>query len=696
MDDRAGAGTVFAVLIAGVVFLGTVGYIVYESGTVGSQQREGIDARRLQREAVSLSTILLTSPGITLDGTDWIQEDDPTAPDRLHRLGLHHATPGDLNFSKFENLRLAPYTADGADGYVNYEEAVRSLGLDDAGLDFHIRASPTMKKIRDILDSGHKDPNMRVTYVGDWEKATGGGGPAPDEDLLVLGLQCHTSPASGSSYRFNVTLFNGGTGPTQFHIYWEIDFNGDGTDEVSEAGLGWLVSPLTSQNMVLDVPAKSGRSCSSATRVDLEVWDPSSSLRTENDRSLGSFSGSPATASKDVWADVSKTSFRSGEDIRIDYDGDVVKDDVLKITVWPDETRTGAYEYYTEETVPQAAGQRYVTIPGGTLADGSYTVDVLHVGSGVVATERILVTATAPVDYAPPGGSTAEEAQEPVAYEVEFLDRLVERFCPYEYDSMVESPMTGAQPWATRCGEFKAGQTQPGDVMPDLKKTMDDELPKRLLNETTGLPRYDVTSTLVIGSQVSQNAMTSASAKEAVRDWVRGGGTLIVFGSASQNVQWLQPLFHSGIHSSSGGITTPDESHPLLRTPDPLDFDKYENNDLVWKLNSEHDDYFTNIVEQDGSPVTALSDPGAFNKGTIILTTWLPYDIFGTGPGTTDEESLKLVNNMLTMSYRTLYLDYGPKIPDEVSVTPAVSKATIVHPDLGRVILDVTVYVFPS
>lgn len=688
MDDQSGAATtVVAMLIASAVFIGTVGYLVLESGSVGDSQTGQNEALRLQADAVSLSHVLLHSPGLTLDGQDWVLSDE--GPDNLMRLGLRDANGNHLNHTKFDNLRLAPFTADEEDGYVNYEEAVATLGMDDSGHGFHVRAYPTLPSVRELLETGKKDPFMRVTYIGDWERESGGGDP--DDGLQVDDLSCEPSPDDSRSWRISTRIFNGGGGPTQFHAQWSLDLDGNEDEDVQRTSNSFMVSKDTWTDVHADFAAKGGRACSDATLVTLDIWDPNTRLSSKTGLSFPEPSASPTSVTKDLRVDTSRTSFRTTDDVELDYGGDVTKDEILYLQL---HDAAGVLRYDEEHEVPQGQGQRQITVPAfGEALDLNATLQ--HNGTGVVATQRVLIVDPAPADY-DAGGGGGYVAQEPVAHEVGFLEQLAERFCPFEYDSKTVSPLASPPPWEDRCEEYKAGMDQPSDVVPDLKRVMDDDLPLRLIDQDTGKPRYDITSVLVVGSQVSQSAMTSASAKHAVRDWVQGGGMLIVYGSYSQNVQWLQPLFQSGIHSSSGGLSTPDESHPLLRTPDRLTYDAYENNDLAWRLNAGHDEYFSNVVEQDGAPVTGVSDPGAFGKGTVILTTWQPYDVFGDGPGTAGLEGMKLANNLLTIGYRSLYLDYGPPLPDQVTVIPAATKASILHPDLGPVTLDVVVYVFPS
>ncbi|MFO1533382.1 MAG: hypothetical protein ABR562_06775, partial [Thermoplasmatota archaeon] len=60
-------------------------------------------------------------------------------------------------------------------------------------------------------------------------------------------------------------------------------------------------------------------------------------------------------------------------------------------------------------------------------------------------------------------------------------------------------------------------------------------------------------------------------------------------------------------------------------------------------------------------------------------------------------EGLKLVNNLLMLGYRDLFLDYGPALPAQANVEPAISRVHIQHPQFDEpILLDVAVYVFPG
>lgn len=221
-----------------------------------------------------------------------------------------------------------------------------------------------------------------------------------------------------------------------------------------------------------------------------------------------------------------------------------------------------------------------------------------------------------------------------------------------------------------------------GDVYPDDKQYLNANLPDRLA-------RYDI---LYIGSGVQQNTLTSEDTKLAIRDWVHDGGTLMVMGSDSQNVQWLQPLFSVGTSSTNGGLQAPDMSHPLLSEPNTLDWSLYDNHGIGWDLGSEEDQFQTALMEADDATF-AVSKDGAYGDGRVFLSTFRPGEI-ATLWGSS--EARGFVHNMVVYSERNdLYLDFGAPMPvTGVPVATSVRHSYIVDEDLGQVPMRVIVHVW--
>jgi hypothetical protein len=225
----------------------------------------------------------------------------------------------------------------------------------------------------------------------------------------------------------------------------------------------------------------------------------------------------------------------------------------------------------------------------------------------------------------------------------------------------------------------------PGDVYPDNKAYIDSVFKTRLCGATpTCIPQYDV---LVVGSEVTQSSLTTQVTKDAIKAWVLAGGTLIVFGSDSQNFQWLQPLFAVGQSTVNGGAFAPDVSHPLLHEPNTLDWDAYDNHGFGWDIkdigSGAHYSDFTHVVVEGGEDVLAVSNTGAFGAGRIFLTTFRAGEIAGLQG---NDEAMGFVANILLYTQRTgLYLEYGPTVPDGVQVTAAIRQSLVFDEKLGAV-----------
>jgi hypothetical protein len=156
------------------------------------------------------------------------------------------------------------------------------------------------------------------------------------------------------------------------------------------------------------------------------------------------------------------------------------------------------------------------------------------------------------------------------------------------------------------------------------------------------------------------------------------------------------------IKSSSGAISAPDTSNPVLNTADVLDWSNYVNNNQVWRFNGPTAcGPYTNVVVEgaaaDAQAILTLSNPGTIGDGRVILSTWRPYDVYGGARDAASAflEGSKLVNNLLMQGYRDLFLDYGPPLPANTNVVPAVRHMQIMHPEFTDPIqLSVVVFVF--
>ena len=218
-------------------------------------------------------------------------------------------------------------------------------------------------------------------------------------------------------------------------------------------------------------------------------------------------------------------------------------------------------------------------------------------------------------------------------------------------------------------------------------------LASQLIYEDNETARYDNVNVLVVGSGVAHDALKSGKIKWPIENWVNGGGTLIVFGSHEKKTNWMEPLFGIKEESSSGGLSTPDEGHPLLNSPEPLNHHTYLNYGKGWKLKKDSETAFTPVVNEGDVPVTLVNKPGAHGEGNIMVTMWMPYNLSGDR---NFDEGLHLMQNFLLMNYRDLYLDYGPPLPQNVPVVPAFRDIRVDHPYIeDDLTLHARIFVFP-
>lgn len=754
-----------AFLVALVVLLASVGSLMYATrhATTG-HVTNAADNARTNNDAKSVAGLVVATAGRVAgtSGCDWLPTTTTGLPaacvptttcsgwacyplaDQVGtggRLGLVETGASDgsyVSFKKLENLRMAPFAADPADGYVNYEEAASALGV-TGGHGFHLRGAPTLPKIQEILKTGHRDPNLRVTYIGNIDaskaKHSTTHTTVTAATLTVATPTCALSPLTTGTtpgdYRLSAVVTNDGATTTQFNALVEYTL---GTVAArSQNTQTGLVAPGASATLSIDVPALAGGSCAVGSDLHFHVADTGTSTADKDTHLATAVTGATA-ATQDLWLDTSKPYYQNptgalsgcSDPVVLGYNGlGLPKNDYVHLDV---ANATGTIVHSSsgvgEEKVPQSDTQRKFT--SFCLAAGDYTATVYYCGGSactasatkVRTTERVLVTTGSVAPYSTTTTDTTTDATYTYtpttasSLEVGFLTRLVDNFCPSYFDSTTGTPLSpadwnqdgridAADTWTARCSGFSGSRTpsQPGDVFPDVKDAMNNDLAARLI-DSSGNPRYDITRVLVVGSGVDQTAMTSSAAKDAVRDWVLGGGMLIVFGSSEQNVNWLEPIFHAAIRSSSGGISVPDAGHPLLHVSDDLDYIAYDNAGRVWNFNGqtaqEAAQLFTNVVVQGQDPVTTVGNPGAFGSGSLVLTTWQPWDLYNasrTDPVAEQQQGLMFTNNVLMQGYQDLFLDYGPQLPQGANVVPDVRHTQVVDPEFAAPI-DLTIVVY--
>lgn len=169
-DDR-GASSPVAFLIAGSIFLASVGSVLYVTHDAARNADAG-DAATDQMDAVSLLNLLTESQGV-----GWEK-----GADSLDRFGLGAANGTGMQLENIQSMRVFGDSPNDGNGIVDYEEARASLGLDEAGLDFHLRIEPVWV---DVRNRSLANETPRLGYLGDFDPVATVVVQFDDEDAMV-------------------------------------------------------------------------------------------------------------------------------------------------------------------------------------------------------------------------------------------------------------------------------------------------------------------------------------------------------------------------------------------------------------------------------------------------------------------------------------------------------------------------------
>src|SRR5581483_9047154 len=156
------------------------------------------------------------------------------------------------------------------------------------------------------------------------------------------------------------------------------------------------------------------------------------------------------------------------------------------------------------------------------------------------------------------------------------------------------------------------------------------------------LDRY---TTIVVGSEISQNCLTPSAVKNGIADWVQAGGNLVVLGTYNVQSRWLEPIYHAAQTTANGGISAPDATHPILVAPEHLQYQRYLDRGRAWDV--DLDEPFTHVLTRgtnggNAEDTLTVANPGAFNNGTVVLTSYMPGSL--TSPQD-DAEATRLLHN---------------------------------------------------
>ncbi len=688
--DQGGTASLLGFLVATSVFAVTFATVVqvsvdHDDPTAAGQESE------LSSVATSVSDLLLLSPGRGWYGAsdacvNGLPNTDAFAPDSVTRLGLGAdvcgnagRAPNNLSFEKVQNLHVAAFDADPDNGYVDYEEARGSLNLDAVDAQFHVRSSPLLPTVARALEEGFKDPNLRPLYVGDYDELV------DDEEQTYL-VQHQAGFADGAdAVSLYVNLTNNGTVATAFSVTFKVQGQREVVAELHSRMLG----PGASDEVTFTLHQTADWQWNGRGPLyDYSIRDPSKSVGAGT-VSLAAISMTHALVRHVLPIESGQLSYAGSGATTVDlvYDAlDGRGSSNVNHDAWSIEVRNSTGSVVAvDAALKTKGGTSRISVAG----PGEYTAE-LKGGPGWTAGEdRFHVAATGLGRFTPAAATGVWVPDAAVAKEAAFLDAVIDQFDVGVSDLVYASadvPFLSA-----------------GDVLPDDNRLLAERFPLDL-TDASGVGRLDLYNVVVVGSNVDHASLTSGNVKNPLAAWIQAGGTLIVFGSGEQAVQWLQPLFHVALKSASGGVALPDQNNPVLTTPNDLDVSAYDNHGTGWQFNSEDDrSHFTHVVTQGDSDILATSNPGAFGQGRILLSSWQPHDLTTTDAGpecapgtlTADCPALQLMDNFVHLAYAGLYLDYGPPVPAWNVQGSETRVATLYHPQMDRQVeLRITVYVF--
>jgi hypothetical protein len=647
LDDQATTAIVsFAVVVA--IFGLAFGALMTVLREPARQQEDGpvLDAKADQGLLEVVATSGYFAKGAT-KAKAWLED-----PDNITRFGL--AQEGDsslLDLDKLRNLTKGGMARDSSNKFLDYEEARDALGL--GKWDFHLRTYPLF----DALDDAGITPvrNLNVAYIGDFEEQGGGGSSNyPVQYTKTLTVQ-------DKFVNLSVTITNNGSVATVFQVEYTVPLERGNLIDTANTP---LLQPNEAWTTVLRLYKTSSWDWEDAAEITVKINDVSKKVA-EWVEPVGTNMASPSYGPHAaVVASPGALVYKLDKKPRIHYevfegDGDDVNGQGINISI---RDSAGALVRSWEGNTGGSGHKDFDALPAGF-----YNITVRKTSdSAFNSTDGFQVTNATVGEFTTVGGATNRVETASSKYERALVGTLVEGFVNRTYDNAS------------------------GDVYPDLKKVMNNDLADNLT-----LDAYDI---LVVGSNVDHNAMTSSAAKDSVKDWTLRGGLLVVLGSQDQNVNWLQPLFKAKLTTSGNGIGVPDEHHPILHTPQELDYKNFKDNGKAWEFNGDDQAAgFTHVILRDGAnkhqDVLGVSKPGHFGNGTILLTTWTLDDLSNQDNW---NQALGTLYNFLLQAWGVLYVDMGPAIPDRVEVASSVRMATAPSPVHAgeQVLVRVVLYVF--
>lgn len=697
LREEGGASPLLGFIVATVVFTASFYYVV-DTAVRRDQDTTHADNVSVQDTAQSLADVIFqkgagwyATPVCLASGAVDSTKFQPEAVGSSGRMGLGDEGCGksgsearavnNLSFEKFQNLYGSKLTADGSNVKVDYAEARKSLGLDGRQIDFHLRSWPVLLSTREVLKTGQKDPYMKVLYIGDYEANNGQG---------QVRLVQHTKGfvSSADNVTVWVRVVNNGTTSTVF----TVDFNVPVYSSYTVSGHTPVLAPGAAYNVTLNLNKSSDWTWADGANkyVSYEIRDKQGGLG-NGQVSLAAISMSHASTRKSLFA------FSDAPTFKITGGGNVnVKFHYLEKEGDGDESNFNDWTFKLYD--PSDALQQTDVLPNDkkgfktrtVSAEGAWKARLFNDAISFEWDRDVLnVVSTEPAAFTP-GAATTYAPTSAAVDEVRYIEALIENFDNRSYSTTYGS---AAIPYA-------AG----GDVFPDDSDALKNDL-EALLEDDLGNAWTGEYTTIMVGSNVEQQGFNPDAVKGLIKNWEYAGGTLIVFGSDDQRTAWLEPIFKAKLDPSSGGLYTPDLEHPALNVPNDLDYAGYIT-DSTWEYNGADGDSFQHIVQQGDGDALAIAKPGVFGSGKVLLTGWRPSALTadqatacpnplptGDGASTLQCQPLFLIQNLVTLSYRELYLDYGPAIPTGVAVGAQLRIGSMYHTEL-RQLVPLTLQVF--
>lgn len=716
-DDAA--TQLIALLVAGGVFvtiLGAVVLVTIEQDASGDKAEEA----KSQRDAVSLADLIVGSTG-----EGWFapaaarcvgdeENRDAVVGDDVARFGLGaercdapiRSVPGNLSYAKLVNLQRAALEADPDNGFMDYEEARRALGLDVTGQHFHIRTQPLVPTLRvlmagDEYDPGGgggipggdgvpddpgpgsdlRDPNLLPMYIGNYEATAG---------LLGSGLLVDVGATdAGDAMILWAEITNNGFVDTIFLVDFELSLAADDLSLDKQSG---VTGPGETVTLTVRVPKTADWAWDGEAEVKYTIADVTGTIDTGTiDASGITMAAASTNRIFDVTPD--RLQIDPAQPLKkVHYDAYDGRGNHVAHSDWRLEVFGPPLDLLVaqDSSLHTRGWESFDTL----VLAGDYQV-VLKTSSGEELGSDTMVLGS--VQIGGWGVGEIEWGPQPsVLVESKYVATLAKRFTPAAFSADYNHILL----------PYQAG----GDVYPDVKSELGEQIPNLLIDDqgtpqptddVATLDRYNV---IVVGSHVDHEAMSNPGVSDALAAWIDAGGTLMVLGSSEQTVKWLKPVFDASIVSASGGLSIPDMAHPILDAPNHLDIAAYDAHGLAWEFPNEEDAaLFAHVAQSEDATLLALSNHGAFGQGRILLSAYQVYDLVPGPEGAACDvddlsaecEALRFLHNLLTQSYAGLFVDYGPMLPTDRPVGVATRIASVWHPDLERAVaIRVQLYVF--